>query len=103
MKDLGFGNLGYTSIAIIYLVFSFTSSISIAINKKLGTKLTIFFSSCLYTIYIASYLFPAYKAEKVKRGEDVSSLFYSDGFIKTAYLFSSALTGAGAGPLWVSL
>ena len=103
MKDLGFSNLGFISITLIYLTFSVASAFAIPINKKLGTKWTLILSALAYASYIAAYLFPVYKSEKMERGEDVSyQLIYKDGFIKTIYLGGSVLIGIGAGPLWVS-
>ena len=54
-------------------------------------------------MYIAAYLFPVFRQEKIERGESIEGyVIYTDGFIKTIYLGGSVLIGVGAGPLWVS-
>ena len=102
MKELGFSNLGFINLSLIYLSFATTSIFSAPINKKFGTKWTLVFSALTYALWIAVFLIPCYKYEKLKRNENVSSIFYSDGVIKTLSLMSAIILGMGAGPLWVS-
>ena len=102
MKDLGFSNIGFLSIALIYLSFAITSLFAAPINRALGTRWTLFLSALTYTIYIASFLLPVVKVQRMADGKDVSSWVFGDGFVKFVFLFGSCLTGAGAGPLWVS-
>ena len=102
MKDLGYSNIGFLSIALIYLTFAATSLMAAPINKYLGTRWTLFLSALTYVIYIASYLFAVVKVQRIADGKDVSSWIFNDGFVKFIFLFASCLTGAGAGPLWVS-
>ena len=102
MKELGYSNLGFINISLIYLSFATTAMLSVPINKKLGTKWTLVLSGLTYALWIAIFLIPCYKYEKIKRNEDVSSLLYSDTTIKTLALLSALFLGMGAGPLWVS-
>ena len=102
IKDLGFENLGFLSIALIYGVFAITSLFSAPINRYFGTKWTLVFSSFTYVLYIMSFLLPCYRFEKEERGEDITAFYYSNTFIKIVYLGASCLCGIGAGPLWVS-
>jgi ABC-type sulfate transport system permease subunit len=62
MKDLGYQNLGFINLAIIYLTFSLTSTIAVPINKFFGTSLTLCLSAFTYALWIASFLFPAIKS-----------------------------------------
>ena len=99
MKDLGFQNLGFINVAIIYLSFSFASMLAVKIQKALGTRLTLTVSALAYTFWIACFLFPAYKFEE---GTDNDSGVYDPNVIKILSIVSSAIIGIGAGPLWVS-
>lgn len=45
MQDAGFENLGFYSMAILYLVFSISCFFSTAIVNKLGRKPALFFGS----------------------------------------------------------
>jgi hypothetical protein len=67
MKDLGFENIGFLSIALIYLSFGISSLFAIPINKAIGTKMSLFFSALSYVIYIGSTLLPVYKFERLEQ------------------------------------
>ena len=101
VKDLGFKNLGFVCIAVIYLVFTVSASFAPRIVKKLGDRTTLILSSLCYVFYAVSFIFPVYRFELEADGQDVSSFIYSDAFITTTLIAFAALTGLGAGPLWV--
>ena len=65
LKDLGFENIGFLSIALIYLAFGFASLVAVPINRAIGAKLTLFLSALTYVIYIASTLLPVLKFERM--------------------------------------
>ena len=95
MSDLGFSNLGFLNVSFMYGGFALSSmTIAIPINKKLGTKLTLFVSGLSYAIWISGFLLPAYKYE-----EEISM---SVTPIKIINLLGALVFGLGAGPLWVS-
>jgi len=104
MKDLGFENLGFINIAIVYLFFSLMSMFAIPVNRFLGSRLTLCLSGLTYALWILGFMLPAYKYEKIKElGDNApSNGIYSDSAIKAINLSSAALLGFGAGPLWVS-
>lgn len=102
MKDLGFSNLGFINISLVYLSFATTAMLSVPVNRKLGTKWTLVASGMAYALWIGIFLIPCYKYEKLQRKEDVSSFIFSDTLIKVLSLSSALILGMGAGPLWVS-
>jgi len=97
MKDLGFGNLGFINVAIIYITFSLFALFAIRINKFFGTRVTIFMSALTYTFWTACFLLPAYRFET----KDDQGIL-SDTAITLVIIISAAFLGMGAGPLWVS-
>ena len=65
MRDLGFENLGFLNIAIVYLFFSLSSMFAIPVNRFLGARLTLCLSGLTYALWIAGFLLPAYKFESI--------------------------------------
>jgi len=103
MAELGYSNLGFINLTIVYCGFAFASILAGPINKKFGTRMTCFASGMTYALWIAAFLLPAYKFEKKMRGEPTEDSFWmSDGMIIFLSLFTATLLGIGAGPLWVS-
>ena len=102
MKDLGYQNLGFINLSIIYLTFGMTSTVAVPINKFLGTSLTLCLSALTYALWIASFLLPAYKSQMIENKEANELLIFQDFFIKSVVIISAVLIGLGAGPLWVS-
>jgi hypothetical protein len=94
MSDLGFSNLGFINITIVYLCFALSSMIAIPINRKLGSRLTLCLSGLTYGIWILGFLLPAYKYEQ--------TVDLSDTSIIAINLTTAMIIGLGAGPLWVS-
>ena len=105
MKDLGFENLGFINIALVYLFFAIVSMFAIRLNRYLGSRLTLCLSGFTYAIWIAGFLLPAYKFEYIKEhgleAADKIAIF-NDRLIITINLGTAVLLGLGAGPLWVS-
>ena len=105
MKDLGFSNLGFINIALLYLFFAIMSMFAIPLNRYLGSRLTLCLSGFTYAIWIAGFLLPAYKFEYILKhsleAADEIAIF-NDGLIITINLGTAVLLGLGAGPLWVS-
>ena len=61
MQELGYGNLGFINLAIIYLCFGLSAMIAIPINRKLGHRLTLSLSSSIYALWAFVFMLPAYK------------------------------------------
>ena len=70
MTDLGFSNLGFINLSIVYCGFALTSVLAAPINRKLGTRMTCFSCGMTYVLWIAAFLLPAYRFEMKERGED---------------------------------
>lgn len=102
MKELGYGNIGFVNIAIIYLTFCFGSLFASTINRKLGHKATLFLASLMYVIWAWAFLLPVYKHENKEEVGDPNSGIFSDLSIKCITLITAVLVGLGSGPLWIT-
>lgn len=96
--DLGFQNLGYLSVAVVYLTFSLGSLGTTRIIKWLGVRKTLCFGGLAYSFWAASFLVPSLKRERELNG---ATVMLSDSLIFGLLLFSAFIMGLGAGPLWV--
>ena len=61
MQELGYGNIGFINLAVIYLTFGILALLAVPINRKFGHRLTLFFSSSFYAIWAFVFMLPAYK------------------------------------------
>lgn len=59
MKSAGFGDLGFTNLAIVYLFVSITSLFSTGIVTKLGIKLSFFVTSMCYCFWVLTFILPS--------------------------------------------
>ena len=98
MKDLGFENLGFINLAVIYLCFCLGSSYSAKITDKLGEKKTLIFSALAYSLWICCFLFPVYKYEQNLDDTGVAN----PTFIKIINISSAVIIGFSAAMLWTS-
>ena len=98
MKDLGFENLGFVNLAVLYLSFSFSALFAPGINRFLGTKKTLLFGGLTFCFWILCFLLPAYKQETKADDDGI----YGDAVIRVLNVASAAVLGFGSGPLWVS-
>ena len=102
MIDLGFSNLGFLNLALIYGAFSLSASVVQPIMEKLGVKLTLCLAATTYAVWELSFYLPSYRHEELQgKSEDQLGLF-SDAPIVAIFLFTGFLLGLGAGPLWVA-
>ena len=67
MNELGYGNVGFINLAIIYLTFGLTALLATPINRKLGHKFTLIISSSTYAIWAFAFILPAYKYENSEK------------------------------------
>ena len=96
LQDLGYQNLGFLNLAIVYLSFSITSVFAASINRRFGTKRTLFFSGLTYAVWIGGFLMPAYQSESLE-------VEYPRELIIGVNIGTAVILGMGAGPLWVSM
>ena len=94
MEDLGFSNLGFINVSIMYLGLTISSMLAIPINRKIGSKLTLFISGITFAIYIAGFLLPAYQFE--------GAVNLEDNTIIAINLICALIVGFGAACIWVS-
>ena len=73
LKDMGYDNIGFLSVAIIYLVFAVSIVIAVPIKKVVGTKMSLFLGAMMYVVYIGSTLLPVLKYERILEKKDTSS------------------------------
>ena len=95
LDNLGFGNLGFYSLAILYLVYAFASLFATPIVIKLGEPLSLTFGSLCYSTYIASFILAS---ASIKYPE--INLYNS--IIEKVIYIASAINGFGAAILWVA-
>ena len=63
LSDYGFGDVGFISVAVLYVVFSICSFFSTAIVNKIGNaKLAMFIGALCYSFWIVCFILPAYYA-----------------------------------------
>lgn len=98
MSNDDYDQLGYFSLALLYLTLGFGCLIATAIMGKIGVKKSLMLGSVCDTLWILCSLPPALKDENP--GSD--SFFYTDGFIYFISLFASVLDGFGDAVQWVA-
>jgi len=98
LSDLGFGNLGFYSLAVLYFSFALSCLVASAIVNKMGERFSLAVGSQCYTLYISSFALAAASAEK----PDSNSWFLNSTFISSAILIAAAANGFGAAILWTA-
>lgn len=104
MKDNGFDNLGYYSIAILYFCFSICSFFATAIVNKIGNiRISMSLGALCYSFWVLCFILPSFYARFKKEGDPRIESWYMDRtLIQFLSLLTAAVNGAGAGVLWVS-
>lgn len=100
MIDLGFKNLGFLNVALIYFFFSISSYYSDSIIKRVGYKVSLVVPAVIYCLWITTFIIPALR-QRSDRGLP-NGIEISDGAIVTIFIFSGSLVGLANGPYWVS-
>ena len=98
LKNLGFDNLGFISLALLYLTFAICSFLSSKVVNSWGERISMFVGSACYTLYIASFLLPSASV----RYPDSSLFLLNSTFIKVVINLAAIINGFGAGVLWVA-
>ena len=99
LDDLGFGNLGFYSLAVLYFIFAFSCFIATPIVNKCGERFSMTVGSMCYTFYTASFILASLPGQYP---EDASNWYASKDFIGFTNLFGAACNGFGAAILWVA-
>lgn len=98
LEDNDFGQLGFNSLATLYLVFGFACFTSLPTVKKLGAKACLIIGALCYTLYVASFILPSFLTEY----PDAQTFILDRKFIYTFVLVAAAINGFGASILWVA-
>ncbi len=98
LSDNNFGNLGFYSLSVLYLVFGFSCFVSLPIVKYLGPKKCLIFGALCYTFYVSTFILPAFKTQNPTS----TSVLLEKQFIVPVILIAAAINGFGASILWVA-
>ena len=99
LNNLGFGNLGYHSLSVLYLFFAIFSLFSSTFVYKFKPKKSLIISALTYGAWILS-LSVAGASGKSQPLEEVSSTTVD--LIYVFILIMSAINGVGSSVLWVA-
>jgi len=95
LDSLGFGNLGYYSLTVLYLVYAFASLIATPIVIKCGERLSLTLGSLCYSAYIGSFMLASASIKYPEANLDKST-------IEAVIYVTSVINGFGAAILWVA-
>jgi len=56
LDDLGFGNMGFYSLAVLYFAFSFSCFVATPIVNKCGERFAMTVGAMCYTLYTACFI-----------------------------------------------
>ena len=102
LKDDGFDNIGFTSLAVLYLFFALLSLVSTPIVQRFkSTSFCMSAASLFYCAWIFSFLLPSIYSQKIDSGEELP-WYLNRSIIVAAIISGSAMCGMGAAILWVS-
>ena len=99
LDDLGFGNMGFYSLAVVYMMFSLGSLIAASIVNMLGERFSIVSGSITYALYNGSFILASAPSQFPEKAD---SWYMQENFITFVILFCSATCGLGASVIWVS-
>lgn len=100
-----FNGTGYTSLAIIYSVFSASNLIAPSVVAVIGPQLSMFFSGLLYSGYIAMFIYPytwTFYTASVLVGVGAAVLWTAQGNV-LAINSSDSTIGRNSGIFWALL
>jgi len=98
LQDNSFGELGFYSLSVLYLVFGAACFVSLPVVKKLGAKACLVIGALCYTVYVSSFILPAFRSQN----PDTTAWYLSRQLIESAILIAAAINGFGASILWVA-
>ena len=75
MREFGYDDLGFLSLAALYCSFSIASLFASSIVTKLGAKRSFMLTAALRLAWEVSFLAPATRFVRMNEGEDVASAF----------------------------
>ena len=100
LDNLGFGNMGFYSLGVLYFTFSFCCFIATPIVNKCGERFAMTMGALCYTTYTASFILASAPG---KYPDQADSLWlFNRNLIKAVILIAAAINGFGASILWVA-
>ena len=101
LSDDGFDNMGFTTLAVLYLAFSVCSFFSSAIVNKINNiALSLSLGGLCESFWIMCFLLPSLYSE-AESTQDLPWVL-NKTFIKCMLILTAVMNGAGAGVLWTS-
>ena len=104
VKDAGFHNLGFITLAFRYLTFSICSFFSTAIINKIGVlRNSLSLGALMFGLWIISFCLPAYYQEYIiEHGDQPTIWILNKTLISVVFIISAMVSGVGAGIVWTS-
>ena len=98
LEDLGFGDLGFYSLSVLYFTFAFSCFIATPIVNKCGERFSMTLGAFCYFTYVSSFVF----ASASIKYEEKQLAILGKGVIEAIILITAAFNGFGASILWVA-
>ena len=98
LADNDFGNLGFYSLGLLYIVFAMCCFFATKIVKKCGARFSLVGGSLCYSFYISTFILSSYRTYHL----DSDAWYLNKTFIILLVYFAAAVNGFGASILWVA-
>ena len=105
MRDFGFDDLGFYSVAAVYGGYSIGSFFCSPIVKKLTAKYSLSLASAFFTTWIIMFILPARRFDRygdTDFKEEDMVWYLKRNFIGTMLIISALICGVGSGLIWVA-
>jgi MFS family permease len=100
MNDLGFGDLGFYNLSVLYLFLIFGTLFSTSVITRVGYRISFAIGSLGIALWIVTSVFPALKNYETDPYKRDNTLIYKDAFIYPVMIIASAACGLSSGVLW---
>ena len=98
LEELGFGDLGFYSLGVLYFSFAIFCFIATPIVNKCGERFALVLGSLCYAPYAAGFIL----ASASIKHSDNDLVILSKGFIQWVMIVNAVVNGFGAAILWVA-
>jgi MFS family permease len=98
LDDLGFGDLGFYSLGVLYFAFSLSCFVATPIVNKCGERISMTVGALCYTLYTASFML----ASAPLQYPDTDIWILKKGVIEAVIIVTAISNGFGASILWVA-
>ena len=97
IKNLGLGDLGFYSLAVLYCFFGLSAFFATSIVDKCGGRLSMFLGALCYTVYIGAFI-----GAEISYDPDTKTISTDKRYLIAMILIAAAINGFGAAILWVA-